>query len=133
MSAYFLQLALQNLKRHVWLTALIVLVVSLGLGSSMTVYSILRAMSADPIAWKSDRLLTVQIDNLGPDNRRNGEPPVTLSVARSNGTASNVPRSAYTMWPLGAYRASLPPSTSVFGSPPSIDWTTMRALSQRLS
>jgi energy-coupling factor transporter ATP-binding protein EcfA2 len=70
-SAYFLQLALQNLKRHVWLTALIVLVISLGLGSSMTVYSILRAMSADPIPWKSDRLLTVQIDNLGPDNRRN--------------------------------------------------------------
>src|SRR5689334_2154569 len=45
----------------------------------MTVYSILRAMSADPIPWKSDRLLTVQIDNFGPDNRRNGEPPVMLT------------------------------------------------------
>jgi putative ABC transport system permease protein len=78
-SRYFLQLALQNLKRHVWLTALIVLAISLGLGSSMTVYSILRAMSADPIPWKSDRLLTVQIDNFGPDNRRNGQPPVMLT------------------------------------------------------
>lgn len=79
MSGYFLQLALQNLRRHIWLTALIVLAISLGLGSSMTVYSILRAMSADPIPWKSDRLLTLQIDNFGPDNRRNGEPPVMLS------------------------------------------------------
>jgi putative ABC transport system permease protein len=78
-SGYFLQLALQNLKRHVWLTALIVLAISLGLGSSMTVYSVLRAMSADPIPWKSDRLLTPQIDNFGPQNRRNGEPPVMLS------------------------------------------------------
>jgi putative ABC transport system permease protein len=78
-SGYFMQLALQNLRRHIWLTTLIVLAVSLGLGSSMTVYSILRAMSADPIPWKSDRLLTVQIDNFGPDNRRNGQPPVTLT------------------------------------------------------
>jgi len=78
-SGHFLQLALQNLKRHVWLTALIVLAISLGLGSSMTVYSILRAMSADPIPWKSDRLLTLQIDNLGPDNRRSGEPPAMVA------------------------------------------------------
>lgn len=79
MSGYFLQLALQNLRRHVWLTALIVLAISLGLGSSMTVYSILRAMSADPIPWKSDRLLTVQIDNFGPANWRGGRPPVMLT------------------------------------------------------
>lgn len=79
MSGYFLQLALQNLKRHIWLTTLIVLAISLGLGSSMTVYSILRAMSSDPIPWKSDRLLTLQIDNFGPDNQRNGQPPVMLT------------------------------------------------------
>ncbi len=79
MNGYFLQLALQNLKRHVWLTALIVLAISLGLGSSMTVYSVLRAMSADPIPWKSDRLLTLQIDNFGPQNHRDGQPPVLLS------------------------------------------------------
>jgi putative ABC transport system permease protein len=78
-SRYFLQLALQNLKRHVWLTALIVLAVSLGIGSSMTVYSVLRAMSSDPIAWKSGRLLTPLIDNFGPQNWRNGRPPVMLS------------------------------------------------------
>jgi putative ABC transport system permease protein len=79
MSGYFLRLALQNLRRHIWLTALIVLAISLGLGSSMTVYSILRAMSADAIPWKSDRLLVPQIDNFGPANWRNGQPPAMLT------------------------------------------------------
>lgn len=69
MNGYYLQLAVQNLRRHAWLASLIVLAVSLGLGSSMTVYSILRAMAADPIPWKSDRLITLQIDNFGPDAR----------------------------------------------------------------
>ena len=79
MSRYFLQLALQNLRRHVWLTVLIVLAISLGLGSSMTVYSILRAMSANPIAWKSDRLYTVQFDNFGPEGRPGPDLPVMSS------------------------------------------------------
>ena len=79
MNGYYLELALQNLRRHVWLTGLIVLAISLGLGSSMTVYSILRAMAADPVAWKSDRLLTPQIDNFGRDNRANGSLPALLT------------------------------------------------------
>src|SRR5713101_1703815 len=35
------------------------------------------------------------------------------------------------MWPLGRYRPSLPPSTSVFLSPDFRDWTTIWARSQR--
>lgn len=79
MNTYYLELALQNLRRHVWLTTLIVLAISLGLGSSMTVYTILRAMTTDPISWKSDRLLTPQIDNFGPENRLNGSLLTTVS------------------------------------------------------
>lgn len=79
MSGYYLQLALQNLRRHVWLTVLIVLAISIGLGSSMTMYSILRAMSSNPIAWKAERLHTVQFDNFGSDNRPNNQLPVMSS------------------------------------------------------
>jgi len=79
MSGYYFRLALHNLRRNPWLTALIVVAVALGIGSSMTVYSVLRAMAADPIPQKSGRLFTPQIDNMGPDNRRNGQPPDLLT------------------------------------------------------
>ncbi len=79
MSGYYFRLALHNLRRNPWLTALIVVAVALGIGSSMTVYSILRAMASDPIPRKSDRLFTPQFDNFGPENRRNGEPPDLLT------------------------------------------------------
>jgi putative ABC transport system permease protein len=79
MHGYYFRLALHNLRRNPWLTALIVVAVALGIGSSMTVYSILRAMASDPIPHKSARLFTPQIDNFGPDNRRNGEPPDMLT------------------------------------------------------
>ncbi len=79
MSAYYFGLALHNLRRNPWLTGLIVIAVALGIGSSMTVYSILRAMSADPMAHKSAQLFTPQLDNFGPGNRRNGEPPDLLT------------------------------------------------------
>lgn len=79
MIGYCGRLAFQNLRRHAWLTALIVLAISIGMGSSMTVYSILRAMSSDPIPAKSSLLLTPQFDNFGPDARPTPDLPVMLS------------------------------------------------------
>src|ERR1700761_3579231 len=61
------------------LTALMMLAIGLGVSSSMTMYSVFRGLSADPIPWKSSRLFVPQIDAWGPDHRKNGEPPTELT------------------------------------------------------
>lgn len=67
MFSYHLKLALQNLRRNVWVTALMVLAISAGIGASMTTLALYRAMSGDPIPNKSHQLFVVQVDNWGPD------------------------------------------------------------------
>ena len=57
-------------------------------------------------------------------------PLVTFRCRRSNGTANRTPPSAYTRCPVGRYRPSLPPETSVFRSDDFNDCTTICALSQ---
>jgi putative ABC transport system permease protein len=44
--------------------------IGFGIGTSMTSFSVSRAMSGDPIPEKSQQLFMVQIDSLGPDKRR---------------------------------------------------------------
>jgi putative ABC transport system permease protein len=67
MFMYYLNLAFQNLKRNVWITVLMILAISAGIGASMTMLALYRAMSGDPIPAKSHQLFVVQIDNWGPD------------------------------------------------------------------
>jgi putative ABC transport system permease protein len=67
MLSYYLKLALQNLRRNVWITALMVLAISAGIGASMTTFALFRAMSGDPIPGKSHQLFVVQVDNWGPN------------------------------------------------------------------
>jgi putative ABC transport system permease protein len=67
MFSYYLKLALENLRRNVWITALMVLAISAGIGASMTTFALYRAMSGDPIPNKSHRLFVVQVDNWGPN------------------------------------------------------------------
>jgi putative ABC transport system permease protein len=66
MIGYYLELALQNLKRSPWLTALIVATVAIGIGSSMTVYTVLYTMTTDPIPQKSARLFVPELELLAP-------------------------------------------------------------------
>ncbi|KRE87760.1 peptide ABC transporter permease [Rhodanobacter sp. Soil772] len=75
MLKYYLQLGLRRLRRNPVLTALMVMAIGFGVASSMTTYTVLRAMSGDPIPWKSDKLFFPQIDAWGPDSRRNGTEP----------------------------------------------------------
>ncbi|OOG59830.1 ABC transporter permease [Rhodanobacter sp. C03] len=76
MFAYYLELALRSLKRSPGLTALMVLTIAFGVAASMTTYSVFRAVSGDPIPWKSAKLFVPQIDNWGPNGRgSDGEPP----------------------------------------------------------
>ncbi len=82
MFSYYLELALRSLRRSPGLTALMVLAIGFGVAASMTSWSVFRAVSGDPIPWKSSKLFVPQIDNWGPTARRgagNDEPPDALS------------------------------------------------------
>ncbi|HET8764664.1 MAG TPA: ABC transporter permease [Rhodanobacter sp.] len=76
MFGYYLDLALRSLKRSPGLTALMVLAIGFGVAASMTSWSVFRAVSGDPIPWKSAQLFVPQIDMWGPNGRgADGEPP----------------------------------------------------------
>jgi len=79
MFAYYLQLGLRSLRRNPMLTALMVMAIGFGVAASMTTYSVFRATSRDPIPQKSDVLYNVQLDNWGPEGRKDDEPPPALS------------------------------------------------------
>jgi putative ABC transport system permease protein len=66
MFAYYFDLALRSLKRNPALTALMILTIGFGVAASMTTWSVFRAVSGDPIPWKSSQLYVPQIDNWGP-------------------------------------------------------------------
>ncbi len=76
MFAYYLELALRSLKRSPGLTLLMVLAIGFGVAASMTTYSVFRAVSGDPIPWKSSKLFVPQVDMWGPKaGNKDGEPP----------------------------------------------------------
>ncbi|MBB6187368.1 ABC transporter permease [Rhodanobacter sp. MP7CTX1] len=76
MFGYYLELALRSLRRSPGLTALMVLTIGFGVAASMTTYSVFRAVSGDPMPWKSSKLFVPQIDMWGPSGRASdGEPP----------------------------------------------------------
>jgi len=69
MFRYYLDLALRSLKRSKGLTALMILTIAFGVAASMTTWSVFRAVSGDPIPWKSSKLYVPQIDMWGPSAR----------------------------------------------------------------
>lgn len=97
MIGYYFRLALHSLRRNVVLTTLTILAVAVGIGASMTVLTVLIAMSGDPIPGKSSQLFAVQIDNWGPQDRDpKGEPPDQLTYTDVMGLmkAKRAPRQA---------------------------------------
>ncbi len=66
MSGYYLHLAIRCLRANVALTVLIIAAIGVGIGATMTVFTVLLAMSGDPIPAKSSQLFAVQIDAWGP-------------------------------------------------------------------
>lgn len=82
---YYLKLGLRNLRRNPVLTLLMVMAIGFGVASSMTTYTIFRAVSGDPIPWKSSRLFFPQVDVWGPTSRRGGtEPADAFSYTDAN-------------------------------------------------
>jgi putative ABC transport system permease protein len=85
MFAYYLRLGANSLRRNPVLTALMVLTLAIGVAASMSTYTVLRAMSGDPIPHKSDRLLVLQIDNSPPANADGAQaPPPNVGVNLPN-------------------------------------------------
>jgi putative ABC transport system permease protein len=68
---YYMRLALRSLRRNVVITVLMVAAIGVGIGASMSIYTILRSMSGNPIPEKSSQLFTPQIDVWGPQSRQN--------------------------------------------------------------
>jgi putative ABC transport system permease protein len=82
MLGYYLELAVRSLRRSPGLTALMMLMIGFGVASSMTMYAVVRGLSADPIPSKSSQLFAPQIDSWGPRDRGpDGEPPAGLDYA----------------------------------------------------
>lgn len=80
MLAYYVVLALRSLRRNPVLTTLMVAMIGVGVGASMTTLAALQAVSGDPVPGKSTHLFVPQIDNQGPSaNFGHGEPPPSLS------------------------------------------------------
>lgn len=75
MLAYYFQLGLRSLRRNPWLTALMVMAIGVGVAASMITWSVFRAVSGNPIPDRSAQLFTPQVDNWGPQNNHDGEPP----------------------------------------------------------
>jgi putative ABC transport system permease protein len=65
MYSYYLSLAWRRLRHNLVLTLLMVAAIGVGIGASMTIMTVLRTLSADPIPSKSSQLFEVMIDNWG--------------------------------------------------------------------
>ncbi|MEO7066744.1 MAG: ABC transporter permease, partial [Rhodanobacter sp.] len=73
MFSYYLDLALRSLKRNKALTALMVLAIALGIGTSMTTLTVMHVLSGDPIPGKSVELFRVRMDVFPDDHFQSGE------------------------------------------------------------
>ncbi|GLQ87729.1 ABC transporter permease [Dyella flagellata] len=80
MLAYYFKLAFNSLRKNLALSCLTIATIAIGIGASMSTYTIYHVMSGDPIPWKSSELFVPQIDSLGPTVRsKSGEPSDLLS------------------------------------------------------
>src|SRR5689334_13993211 len=68
MFGYYFNLALRSLRRNITLTVLMIVAIGIGIGASMTMLTVFRAASGDPIPQKSAQLFVPQLDNFGPQS-----------------------------------------------------------------
>ncbi|TCV95006.1 putative ABC transport system permease protein [Luteibacter rhizovicinus] len=76
MFGYYLDLAMRSLKRNRMLTALMILAVALGIGTSMTTLTVLHVLSGDPMPGHSQQLYAPQIDPQGADSKTPDDEPL---------------------------------------------------------
>jgi putative ABC transport system permease protein len=80
MTAYYFRLALMRLGRNIWLTTLIILAIAVGIGSSMTVFTVLHTLAGDPMPSKSSRLFAPSLDTNDPRRPRPAELQTYISA-----------------------------------------------------
>lgn len=68
MFGYYVRLGLRQLRRSPVLTALVIVTLAVGVAASMSTLTVLYMMSSDPIPQKSDRILTLTLDNAPADS-----------------------------------------------------------------
>lgn len=73
MFSYYFALGLRSLRRNPALTALMVLILAVGVAASVSTLTILHMMSGDPIQHKSDRLFVPIFDVAPVDNYKPGD------------------------------------------------------------
>ena len=120
MIGYYFGLGLRHLRRNPILTALMVLTLACGIAASMATLTVLRAMSADPIPQKSDRLVTPLLDirpNDGTDDDE-PEPPYQLTYRDAVGLhAAKKGVHQAVMYQVGPVIESMQPNVPpIFGS-----------------
>jgi len=80
MFAYYLHMAIRNLRRNKVLTGLMVLAIAMGIGASMTTLTVLHVLSGDPLPGRSASLYYPQLDPLDMQSYTPGvEPPGQLT------------------------------------------------------
>ena len=79
MPVYYLDLALRSCLRTRALTALIIVLVAVGVAACMLSYAVLRVASTDPMPGRSRYLFAPQIDHFGPAGNDRGMPPDQLA------------------------------------------------------
>jgi putative ABC transport system permease protein len=75
MFSYYFNLGMRSLSRNVVITGLMILLIAVGVSSSITTYALLSALSANPLPLKSRQLFVPQIDNRGPNRITTGGEP----------------------------------------------------------
>ena len=75
MFAYDLRLALDSMKRHPGLAALMVLAIALGIAVCTVTFTIYHAMATNPIPEKSAQLHAVTLDSGAPERPYDDEKP----------------------------------------------------------
>lgn len=94
---YYLDLARRSFARHRVLTALMVLAIALGIGTSMTTLTVLHLLSGDPLPGKSARTFHVQLDAASKENYHPGgepNPQLTRADAEALLRAGRAPKQA---------------------------------------
>jgi len=77
---HYFQMGWRSLRKNPALTLLMVAAIGFGVSAFMTTFAVFKAVSGNPMPWKSERLFVPQIDNWGPQSRGpDGEPPDLLS------------------------------------------------------
>ena len=79
MFAHYLELAVRHLRRNPVLTALMLATLAVGVAAAMATLTVLRAMSADPIPARSDRLFVPLLDLRPAGDGDDDHPPRLLS------------------------------------------------------